>query len=352
MGRLAWLEQTSILDIFKTVTYAEGEKKLAWDLPGHGRAYLDCGEILVKGCVHAEDHPTGKGFGRKFVRSCARKACPTCYEAWGSKEAMRALIRFATYLSNCEEVERLIFRLKHEKRKEPRSKILEAISDELEKIVQLNRIKIKHVVVSPPQDVGWTVRSNYEKSRSKAYQVARSRGIQGGCAVPHPYRLKCAECGHKPIPDYKKECPECGNSRFEWYYAPHFHFVAFGYVHNTKEGYDKDGWVVKNCGVRLSVFWTLQYLLSHAGVSSSHVVTWFGSMAYNHMRAPKLGEIKEHCPWCDRILEPLLWIGGQDRPPPGLTFVKHDATANDFNFEADEWGRAVSVGIEKPLKYA
>jgi len=350
MGRLVWLEQTHILDIFKTVPYAMGERDIAWNLPGKGKAYADCGLVKVEGCTHAEAHPNGLGFGRKYKRSCARKVCPECFEAWASKEGMRALIRFAGYLSSPNEVQCLIDGLKYEKRKEARSVILNWITGHLEGVVQFSRVKIKHVVVSPSK-ANWHTRNGYARSRSQAYRVARSRGIKGGCMIAHPYRLMCAHCGHKPIPDYKKECPDCGSTDFAWYLSPHFHIVGFGWVTSTKEGYEKDGWVVKNCGIRLSVFMTLQYLLSHAGVSWTHTTTWFGSMAYNKTpKSAELGRVQEHCPICDRILEPLVWIGGEDRGPPKLEFCKGDPTLNDFSFALTDWGRLSAENI-KGLMY-
>ena len=42
----------------------------------------------------------------------------------------------------------------------------------------------------------------------------------------------------------------------EWYYAPHFHIVGFGWRTTVHRAYGKFGWFVKDLGVRESVFQT------------------------------------------------------------------------------------------------
>ncbi len=337
---LVWLEQTRLLDVFKTIPFTLGEKLFHWDLPGHGRPYADCGSEKLKGCSNGEGHPGGLGYARIYKRSCARKACPTCFEAWASKSAMRPLIRIATGLAGFEKVDKLIYKAKCEKRLESSSVILETIAGYLEREIHFAKRKVSHTIVSPPQDVNWDIHAEYIRCRTKAYEVAKSRGVRGGCCVPHPYRLKCAECGFHPIPDYKKECPKCGCTRFSWYKAPHWHFISVGKVSHKKAGrlYRKDGWIVRDLGVRLSVFWSLQYILSHAGVSRVQTVTWFGELSYNCMgKVPIVGQIRELCPWCGRALMPHVWIR-TDRPPPVLEFVKGSPGANDFSFTLGDWG--------------
>ena len=58
MNSIRWERQTGLMEIFKVVGYAEGEKRLIWQLPGHGRAYDDCGQVRLKGCDHVESHQT------------------------------------------------------------------------------------------------------------------------------------------------------------------------------------------------------------------------------------------------------------------------------------------------------
>jgi hypothetical protein len=167
--------------------------------------------------------------------------------------------------------------------------------------------------------------------------------------VFHPYRLKCSSCG-LAIPDYERTCT-CGSRDFSWFSSEHFHVVGWGWNPEglTEEIYKREGWVIKNCGVRNSVFWTFQYLLSHAGVSSfCHTTTWFGSMGYRSKllrHVPKVGVIQELCPWCRGPLWPLLWIGGEDRGPPDLeeslllARALKNPYATEFEGSSREWRR-------------
>jgi hypothetical protein len=109
--------------------------------------------------------------------------------------------------------------------------------------------------------------------------------------------------------------------------SPHFHVLGFGWIQDTAEIYNSKGWIVKNLGVRKSVYWTFQYILSHAGVfldpESSfhpvkfHVATWFGELSYNSMETiPKLITFKEYCPHCGLLLMPMDDDELKRFPPP------------------------------------
>jgi hypothetical protein len=334
-----WLKQTNLLEIFREVRYADEEKHLLWDLPGHGYAYFDCGKIMVKGCDHVEDHPDRKVFGRVFKRNCRRKQCPICYESWATSEAERALIRFSSFISGSKMIDRLILKLKKKMLKDPipRQIFHHVLVFKLEKLASARRYRPIHVVLSPPPNTYMNGYDAYRNLRKMAYALARSHGLYGGALIFHPYRLKCSVCG-SAIPDYKKQCFSCGSSTFLWFFSPHFHFVGYGWIHMSKEAYSRHGWVIKNLGVRDSLFATFQYLLSHAGVNGNfHTTTWFGKLAYNLMgMVPKVGSLIEICPFCRRPLMPLLWIGGEDRPPPKLEY-SDDPFENHFLGDPLDW---------------
>lgn len=339
---LGFLKQTRLLEIFKQVRYAEQEKDPLWDLPSHGRAYDDCGKIRVKGCDHVKDHENGKVFGRFYKRNCRRKQCPICYESWATAEAERALIRLGSFVSGSRDVDRLILRLKKDMMDNPKPKEFfhRELVSELEKRATAKGFRPIHVVLSPSLDlkVEFETSNGYRDIRKRAYQIAKDHGLYGGAMIVHPYRLRCARANcHSTIPDYMKRCPKCHGIVFEWFFSPHFHFVGYGWIERTKEGYSKHGWIVKNLKVRKSCFATFQYLLSHAGVSKFHTTTWFGKLAYNIMRyVPKLGRVLEVCPYCRRPLRPMLWIGGTDRGPPELVYSE-DPLENCFLGAYSDW---------------
>ena len=336
MNSIRWERQSDLLEIFKEARYAGEEKRLLWDLPGHGKVYDDCGQVRLKGCDHVEDHSHGKVFGRLFKRTCRRKKCPICAEGWAAAEAERALIRMSVFVVGNYEVEKLVSRLVHDFNGFPKIIFHKTVVSELETIIQgRKRFKPVHFVVSPPQDIADLSIEDYRKLRDRAYVVARESGISGGAAVFHPYRLRCSRCG-STIPEYQKECPKCFESVKEWFWSPHFHVVGFGWLENTKEGFERHGWIVKGLGVRKSVFATFQYLLSHAGVSAVHTTTWFGKLAYRKLpNVFVLPSVSEICPFCGRFLLPLKWIKIGDPPP--FEFVKNDPQANDKMLEPSEW---------------
>lgn len=315
---LGFLKQTRLLEIFKHVRYAELEKDPLWELPSHGRAYDDCGKIRVKGCDHVEDHPNGKVFGRFYKRNCRRKQCPICYEGWAIAEAERSLVRLGSFVSGSRDVDRLILRLKKDMIENPKPKEFfhRELVSQLEKMATAKGFRPIHVVLSPPKKLHDQFRTSdgYRGMRKLAYQIAKDHGLYGGAVIVHPYRLRCSNC-HSTIPDYMKRCPKCHGIEFEWFFSPHFHFIGYGWIRGTKEGYVEHGWIVKNLGIRKSVFATFQYLLSHAGVSKFHTTTWFGKLSYRVMRyVPKLGRVLEVCPYCKRPLRPMVYIGGLDPP--------------------------------------
>lgn len=330
--------QPSVMEIYGKVGYAEGEKKALWDLPGHGRALVDCGKIIVLGCDNVEKHPDNMNFGRMRKNNCRRKQCPTCFEGWATAEGERSLIRLASSVVGVKTVRESIFRLKVEKRKEPRQIFHKALTSELEVMVNSKHgRKPIHVVLSPPEGLIDETVKGYRFGRRMAYRIAKESGLIGGCVVFHPYRLKCAKCGGT-IEDYRKQCSECGCSDFEWFFSPHFHVVAFGWLSCIKEGYLRHGWVVKGLGVRESVFWTMRYLLSHAGVSTFfHATTWFGELAYNRLiRVVKNLDLREICPYCEKTLIPMKWTHGLDRPPD-LEYSEEDPYLNEFLADKEDW---------------
>jgi DNA-directed RNA polymerase subunit RPC12/RpoP len=302
-----------------------------WVLVGHGVPYSTCGDIIGKKCDNVSEHKEGRIFHRYLRNSCHRRECPICYESWGSIEAERSLIRLASYVNGVLNVHEYIQRIISKHKLEASSDVHLAIVNNLEKIVT----RAIHVIISPPPNTVLD-KKNYPKFRSKAVKLLRKAGLHGGNLTFHAKRYHCAKC-NASIPDYHYACPKCGCKDLVWVDSPHWHSVGFGWIHNTKEIYDKNGWIIKNLGVRESVFATMQYILSHATYyrdpdpSSNHrskpmnfhITTWFGDLAYNQLASiPKLGLIRDLCPYCGRLLK-IMDDNELKKFPPPLEFDSH-----------------------------
>ncbi len=348
--KIRW-EKQSGLEMFKDVLYAEQEQNPRWDLPGKGSALIDCGKITAIGCDAIHRHPNGKVFRRLKKVCCKRKQCPTCRQGWASSEAERALIRIATFLLEKSTIQSLLWRFKKKFKKHPKRIFHEALVIKLESMIKAvskdrsipfmvrRRLRVFHVILSPPQNIRWDTSDEFREIRRMVYRIAKFHGLDGGALIPHPYRLRCKKC-KGTIPDHNKVCPICGGSEFEWFFSPHFHFVGFGWIRITKAEFEKHGWVIKNLTDRKSVYYTFQYILSHAGISKFHTVTWFGDLGYRSKKmkggVPKVRFLRSACPVCGFYLRPMKWCL-VDRPPPKLEYSKRDPYENDSWESIDEW---------------
>jgi hypothetical protein len=248
----------------------------SWSLPGHGEAYDDCGTLGFLGCLDTVAHAgkrldgvdyTGKVYIKRYKRNCGRAECPVDFETWASKEAHRATRRLEAF----------------------------------QKTVRGGRSSPIHVIVSPSQGDIDTL--DYKALRERAYKVMKRIGVFAGIVLIHPFRRNR---GRK------------GNS---WYLSPHFHVLGFGWVSHVGESYQETGYIVKNLGVRQSVYATLQYQLSHAGVymkaegekGKKATITWFGSLSYNQFHYED-EPTKQVCPICEQSLHVVEWQGVGDPP--------------------------------------
>jgi hypothetical protein len=341
-----WQKQATLFEVMRAAGYAERERILYFDLPGKKTAYEDCGKKLAKGCDHVAAHPGGKIFVRLGKRSCNRKSCPICFEGWASREAERATIRLATYVVGPRVAKNTLERISHDFQAHPPRVLHGAIVGSMEEMIQEGKRSPIHLMLSPPQDL-YDGKNDpdlrvFRALRKAATEFAKKAHFRGGSMIFHPYRLKCPDCG-LAYPDYHKEC-SCGSQRKpQWFWSPHFHCVGFGWIQHTKELYEEHGWVIRNLGIRKSVFWTFQYLLSHAGVAQGvHTTTWFGELGYHAARmkgTPKMEAVREICPHCGQPLKPLEWIGGEDRGPPEYDeeLAKKDPYSQEFLASSGDW---------------
>jgi hypothetical protein len=266
-------------------------KGYGWRLPGHGDAYADCGSKRYKGCLNVEAHSqesllaysregllekmVGHVFVKIYRRSCARAECPVCYESWAAKEARKIAWRLLAWKNGGRPI---------------------------------------HVIVSVPKRL-YNLRFDFVEIKRRAYSVLKKTGFLGGSCIFHPFRM---------------------NKKLNrWYFSPHFHVIGYGWIHGTKENYNRHGWIVKNARVRKTVFGTAMYQLSHAGIHEGHhTVTWFGRLSYNKLKVFPMPEVEERCPICKQKLQGLWYFGSEDLPEK----------EGDYWLPSDNW-------VYKPRRY-
>lgn len=277
-----------ILPYSQSTVYGNSSK--AWisaflsDFPlvGSGEAYGDCGHVFAVGCLNVEGHKgitldgvdmTGKAVIKYVKNSCHRPLCPKCWSDWANRECDNAKKRLDSFVL-----------------KKSNGKALKPI----------------HVIVSVPSvDYGLSL----QKMRERTYRALKRVGLLGGMLIYHPKRK---------------------NKRVGWYFSPHFHVVGYGWIRDVRRNYAHSGYIVKNVGVRKSVRGTIYYQLSHAGISPKfHTVTWFGLLAYNKLRVPKIKKEVQICPLCGKRLRRLVWIGNVE----DFIGSMHEDCESGFYFE-------------------
>jgi len=248
-------------------------KELIWKLPGIAEKKDDCGEWLTKGCFNIMCHPENKAHVIHKKRSCFRSKCEYCWlEKWLARESTRATRRIEKYSEFWKKMN----------------------ANHL--FAQRKYLKPIHVIISP----SWKDKfMRFDLLKKKARKLLELAGIGGGLLIYHPF-------------SYNKELSK-------WVTRPHFHVVGYGWVVDTKKISDKEGWVIKNKGIRDSLHSTVYYQLSHAGVTDSvHAITWFGSLGYrakySHEFKVEDEEPNDFCDFCGCMFVRCEFIG-HDRPP-------------------------------------
>jgi len=231
-----------------------------WKLPGTKDKRDDCRKWFTKGCLNVPGHQNSyfpnKVYIKSFQKSCYRAACEMCYKKWMARDSNKATRRIEVY---------------------------ERKSDD----------SAKHIIVSPPS---WIHHKPVRELRKEAYKVLKKVGAIGGALIYHPFRYN---------KDFRR-----------WYFSPHFHIVGFGWISNVSEMYHKDGWVVKNKGLRDSTFATFYYQLSHAGVKHGyHTITWFGDLSYSKLKVEE-DPNSDQCPLCGAKLRLVFHYGLFGWVPP------------------------------------
>jgi len=247
-------------EIHESTNWFEIEHE-GWHLPAIAEPKEDCGKWQTKGCLNVPGHKgtqyEGKIFVKTFQKSCFRASCELCYRKWMGRESNKATRRIETY-------ERKLGK------------------------------PAKHIIISPPS---WLYKEPLRELRKSAYKILKQVNCKGGTLIYHPFR-------------FQKEIQR-------WYFSPHFHVIGFGWISKVEELYNQNGWIVKNKGLRDSVFGTFYYQLSHAGIKKGyHTLTWFGDLSYSKLKVEEEPN-PDVCPLCFAKLRPVFHYGlfGWEPPP-------------------------------------
>jgi hypothetical protein len=231
-------------------------------LPGKGTKGSGCGEWYPKEfCDNCGEPQLGQSV-------CQQRGCPSCWRSWSRRRA--------------EKITRRLGGARH------------AAPEGLEK-------RAVHVVMSPPEG---EIRSLTDVSRGfrDAYELAREKGVRGGVAVFHGFRVReewrekwasetsGGENGPKLwawVREHEKEW------RSLTYWSPHYHIIGLSSEFEADDPDGQDGWVARR--VRslkpfrigdlegyTDMVGAAMYLLSHATFesdTSKDCVRWFGELA-------------------------------------------------------------------------
>jgi len=235
-----------------------------WRLPCIKEPHNWCGIWKTEGCLNRKEHEKlGKGnrvYVKNYQRSCYRGSCKMCYRKWIAREANKATRRIDTY------------------------------SD-------LSKQKPIHVLLSVPP-------AQYELPvkllRKKMNEIIKNIKLDGALVIFHPFKFR--------------------DKIRQFYYAPHFHLVGFGYMQGISDAFSKYGWFIKFLGVRNSVFQTISYLMSHCGIKKHyHTVTWIGRLSYSKLKIEKEPPLT-HCPVCGAKFVEIYCDGMDPVVPPDKMF--------------------------------
>jgi len=246
------------LRVFDVENVFDGQKRADFPLVSSGEAHANCGSFFTVGCLNVDEHVgtnldgvnmEGKAYLERHKVSCHRPLCPICWSDWANREKDKATLRLRSF------------------------------------VLKGRKMKPIHLTVSVPHG---DYALSLQEMREKVHRALKRVHCVGGMLIYHPRRQR----------------------EKEWYFAPHFHAVGYGWITDVRQNYVYSGYVVKNIGVRKTVEGTIYYQLSHCGVvEKKHAVTWFGALSYNKLRVASVEKEKSVCPLCGHALHQLLWIG-------------------------------------------
>lgn len=229
-------------------------------LPGQGEEGPNCGvwkpAEFCDECAEVNYAPN----------RCERRSCPNCVGAWTRQRAVGATTR----LQGARWAE----------------------DDGIDR-------RAVHAVVSPPEGDVRTLQHVYDGFRD-AYRLAEEKGVRGGVAVFHGFRVL-----EDVQEEFREADPEMGIWRWirterpeNWrdltYWSPHYHIIGLCRDFEADDPDEQDGWVARRIrsldpmtslndrGPYNDAVGLVRYLMSHATFeagTSRDCVRWFGDLA-------------------------------------------------------------------------
>jgi len=254
-----------------------------WHMTGYDEPISICNQWAWRGCLNHRNHPNGKIEAQTYKMKCVRSRCRICYGSWIARETSKSYKRIKKF-----------------------------------EMWFAGRDRLKHVIVSVPR---WEQGKPLEELRKDMRKLCKRAGLRGGLDVIHPFRCKDGK----------------------WFFSPHFHVLAYGWVKGTENIFKEKGWIIKNMGVRKSIKGTISYILSHAGIKKRrHTLTWWGELSYSKLKLEKTDddENKHRCTLCNAVYKPLIYFkdGFRCKPPPAEVIITDDPYGwqylEDFNRES------------------
>lgn len=264
-------------------------------LPGQGEPGARCGEWAPMDFC---DECAEVGFGQN---RCEQRTCPNCVGKWTRERATGATRRIqAARWAEDDGIDR----------------------------------RGVHAVMSPPEGEIRTLQQVADGFR-EAYELAEEKGIRGGVAVFHGFRVK------KEVQDEFQEVdPEMGIWRWirteraeDWreltYWSPHYHIIGLCRDFEADDPDQQDGWVARRIRsldpmTSLSdpepyddVVGLVRYLMSHATFEPGEnptmrdCVRWFGELATTKFK-PESEVSEEHLNAIERITEEVVGESEED----------------------------------------
>jgi len=254
-------------DWYETTNYAQVEWD-GWHMTGYDEPLQNCNQWGWRGCLNHKHHENKMIEAQSYKMKCVRSSCGLCYGSWIARETSKAYKRiqkFDTWYAG--------------------------------------RDKMKHVIVSVPR---WEQGKSLEELRKDMRKLCKRAGLRGGLDVVHPFRCKDSK----------------------WFFSPHFHVLAYGWVKGTENIFKEKGWVIKNLGLRKSIKGTISYILSHAGIKKRrHTLIWWGELSYRKLKLEEdeKDEQKHCCTLCGAVYRPLIFFkDGFCLKPPSTEAIIFD----------------------------
>lgn len=231
-------------------------------LPGRGEKSESCGSWYPQEFCEECGEPH---FGQS---RCENRGCPDCWRAWSRRRAESITTRLGAGRY--------------------------AASDDMDK-------RAVHTVASPPVGEIRTLMDVYQ-GFSDVYELAREKGVRGGVAIFHGYRVKEEA---RLVWKAEKEAERTDHGLWKWvrehsrdwrsltYWSPHWHILGVARDIEADDPDAQDGWVFRRirsldefkltgkAGYNDMVGASM-YLLSHMAFepdSGRDMVRWFGSLS-------------------------------------------------------------------------